>query len=78
VISKKTVAYFESFLGAAPFPRILKDPQLDTRVDMFYANAMVRLSKVSDKDFVKYIERKMVAWYWRFPFKDDPDNGEKE
>ena len=78
VISKKTVAYFESFLGAAPFPRILKDPRLDARVDKFYANAMIRLSKVSDKDFVRYIERKMLAWYRRFPPKDDPDNGEKE
>ena len=33
VISKKTVAYFKSFLGAAPFPRIQKDPRLDTRID---------------------------------------------
>jgi hypothetical protein len=73
VISKKTVAYFESFLGASPFPRILKDPRLDARVDKFYANAMIRLSKVSDKDFVRYIERKMLAWYRRFPPKDDPE-----
>jgi hypothetical protein len=53
VISKKTVAYFESFLGAAPFPRILKDPRLHARVDKFNANTMKCLSKVSDKDFVR-------------------------
>ena len=77
VISKKTVAYFESFLGAAPFPRIRKDARLDARIDKFYQNAMVRLAKVTHKDFVKYIERKMVAWYRRFPPKNDPDNMEQ-
>jgi hypothetical protein len=61
VISKKTVTYFESSLGTAPFPRILKDPRLDARVDKFYASAMTRLSKVADKDFLKYIEHKMAA-----------------
>jgi hypothetical protein len=80
VISKKTVAYFESFLGAgrtAPFSRILKDPWLDSRVEKFYASAMTRLSKVADKGFLKYIERKMAAWFWRFPPKNDPDKVEK-
>ena len=77
MISKKTVAYFESFLGAASFPRIRKDPRLDARIDKFYQTAMVRLAKVTHKDFVKYIERKMVAWYRRFPPKNDPDNMEQ-
>ena len=30
-----------------------------------------------DKDFVKYIERKMVAWYRQFQPKNDPDNVEQ-
>ena len=77
VVSKKTVAYFESFLGAAPFPRLLKDPRLDARVDKFYGSAMTRLAKVTDKDFIKYIQRKMVAWYRRFPPTNDPDRMEK-
>ena len=78
VISKKTVAYFESFLGAAPFPRIQKDPRLDTRIDKYYASAMARLAKTTDKDFIKYIERKLVAWFRRFPAKNDPDQKKKD
>jgi hypothetical protein len=40
---------------------------------------MTRLSKVAaaDKDFLKYIKRKMVAWFRRFPPKKDPDLVEK-
>jgi hypothetical protein len=75
VVSLSTAGYCD--LRKTP-SGILKDPRLDARVDKFYANAMIRLSKVSDKDFVGYIERKMLAWYRQFPPKDDPDNGERE
>ena len=78
MISKKTVAYFESFLGAGPFPRIQKDPRLDTKIDKYYASAMARLAKTTDKDFNKYIERKLVAWFRRFPAKNDPDLKKKD
>ena len=78
MISKKTVAYFESFLGAAPFPRIQKDPRLDTRIDKYYASAMARLAKTTDKDFNKYIARNLVAWFRRFPAKNDPDRKQKD
>jgi hypothetical protein len=78
VISKRTVAYFESFLGAAPFPRIQKDPRLDTKIDKYYASAMARLAKSTDKDFNKYIERKLVSWFRRFPAKNDPERKKKD
>ena len=55
----------------------MKDPRLDARVDKFYGSAMTRLAKVTDKDFIKYIQRKMVAWYRRFPPTNDPDRMEK-
>ena len=39
---------------------------------------MARLAKTTDKDFHKYIERKLVAWFRRFPAKNDPDRKKKD
>jgi hypothetical protein len=40
------------------------------------------LSNVSDKDFLKYIVRKMTAWYKRFPpdadRKNDTDDDDEQ
>jgi len=44
-ISKKMVAYLESFLGVAPF----RKPAIDTRIDKLYADAMKRLGSVTDR-----------------------------
>jgi hypothetical protein len=64
-ISKKMVAYLESFLGVAPF----RKPVIDTRIDKMYADAMRRLAKVPEKEYVNYLARKLEAWYTRFPPK---------
>ena len=65
-ISKKMVAYLESFLGVAPF----RKPVIDTRIDRLYADAMKRLGSVKDDDkYVEYLVRKLRAWYRRFPPK---------
>ena len=63
-ISKKMVAYLESFLGVAPF----KKP-VDTRIDKLYDAAIRRLAKVPEKQYVDYLARKLEAWYKRFPPK---------
>jgi hypothetical protein len=60
-------------VGASPFPRNLKGDRHEGRIEKLYSNAMVRLSNVSDKDFLKYIVHKMTVWYTRFPPKADPD-----
>jgi hypothetical protein len=62
-VGKNVPFALEFFVQSQSSPRILKDPLLDARVDKFYVNAMVHLSQVSDKYFVEYIERKMLAWY---------------
>ena len=64
-ISKKMVAYLESFLGVAPF----RKPAIDTRIDKLYADAMKRLGYVTDDRYVAYLVRKLQAWYSRFPPK---------
>ena len=50
-ISKKMVAYLESFLGVAPF----RKPVIDTRIDMLYNDAVRRLAKVPEKEYVNYL-----------------------
>ena len=36
------------------------------------------MAKTTDKDFNKYIERKLVAWFWRFPANNNPDRKKKD
>jgi hypothetical protein len=80
VISKAMAAYLVAFVGASPFPK--KGDRHEGRIEKLYANAMVRLSNVSDKDFLKYIVRKMTAWYKRFPpdadRKNDTDDDDEQ
>jgi hypothetical protein len=64
-ISKKMVAYLESFLGVAPF----RKPVIDTRINKLYEAAMRRLAKVPEKEYVDYLAHKLEAWYTRFPPK---------
>ena len=68
VISKAMAAYLVAFVGASPFPK--KGDRHEGRIEKLYSNAMVRLSNVSDKDFLKYIVRKMTRG---FRPKADPD-----
>jgi hypothetical protein len=49
------------------------DPRVDTRLDRLFATAMTKLGKASEKHYMDYIERKVTAWYAKFPPKqDDP------
>ena len=81
--SKEFVAYFESFLGVAPWPagRQFKGCNIEARIEDLYANAMRRLSSTQEDAYVKYIGRKMHGWYKRFPPSGDPaaeDSGDDE
>jgi len=68
VISKKMVAYLESFLAVAPYRRNT-DMKIDTKIDKLYENALRRLGAVNDTNYSNYMERKLRAWYRRFPPK---------
>ena len=81
--SKEFVAYFESFLGVAPWPagRPVKGQNIEARIESLYANAMKRLSSTKEDGYVGYIGRKMHGWYKRFPPSSDPaaeDSGDDE
>lgn len=81
--SKEFVAYFESFLGVAPWPagKPAKGCNIEARIENLYANAMRRLSSTQEDAYVKYIGRKMHGWYKRFPPSGDPaaeDSGDDE
>ena len=76
VISKKMVAYLESFLAVAPF-RKTTDMKIDTKIDKLYESAMKKLGAVNDANYCNYMERKLRAWYRRFPPKQVTDDDAK-
>ena len=68
VISKKMVAYLKSLLAVAPF-RKTTEMKIDTKIDKLYESAMRKLGTVNDANFGTYMERKLRAWYRRYPPK---------
>ena len=77
VISKKMVAYLESFLAVAPY-RKTTDMKIDTKIDKLYESAMKKLGAVNDANYCNYMERKLRAWYRRFPPKQVTDDAKAE
>ncbi len=65
VISKKMVAYLESFLAVAPYWKTT-DMKIDTKIDKLYENAMRKLGEINDVNYCNYMECKLRAWYRRF------------
>jgi hypothetical protein len=71
-VSKMMIAYLASFLGVSPF-RETQDPMVDARlqVDLLYREAMEKLDEVDDEACIKYVSRKMLAWYTKYQPKND-------
>jgi hypothetical protein len=71
-VSKMLIAYLASFLGVSPFIDT-QDPMVDTRLDLLYRKAMDtgKLDEVDDKACMRYVARKMPAWYTKYPPKND-------
>jgi hypothetical protein len=44
---------------------------VDTRLDLLYREAMDKLDEVDDEACMKYVARKMLAWYIKYPPKND-------
>jgi hypothetical protein len=44
---------------------------VNTRLDLLYREAMDKLDEVDDEACMKYIARKMLAWYTKYPPKND-------
>jgi hypothetical protein len=64
------IAYLASFLRVSPF-RDTQDPMVDTRLDLFYREAMDKLDEVGDEAFMQFVARKKLAWYTKYPPKND-------
>jgi hypothetical protein len=69
-VSKMLIADLASFLGVSPF-RDTQDPMVDARLDLLYREAMDKLDEVDDEACMKYVARKMLAWYTKYPPKND-------
>jgi hypothetical protein len=63
-LSKNFVAYFESFLGAAPY---YKSTDTKNKLDRRFAKALKGLNRLDDAKFDQYVMRKLRAWYTKFP-----------
>ena len=63
-LSKNLVAYFESFLGAAPY---YKTTDGRNKLDRLFAKAIKGLNRLDDAKFDQYVMRKLRAWYTKFP-----------
>jgi hypothetical protein len=63
-LSKNFVAYFESFLGAAPY---YKTTDGRSKLDRRFTKALKGLDKLDDAKFDMYVMRKLRAWYIKFP-----------
>ena len=63
-LSKNFVAYFEAFLGAAPYFKT-SDPR--NKLDHLFAKAVKGLDRLDDDKFDQYVMRKLRAWYTKFP-----------
>jgi hypothetical protein len=64
------IAYLESFLEALPFLQT-QDPLVDAMIVVLYRDSMEKLGEVDDEAWIKYVARKMLAWYTKFPPKND-------
>jgi hypothetical protein len=69
-VSKMLIAYLASFLRVLPF-RDTQDPMVDTRLDLLYRETMDKLDEVDDEACMKYVARRMLAWYTKYPPKND-------
>jgi hypothetical protein len=69
-VSKMLIAYLASFLRVSPF-RDTQGPMVDARLDLLYREAMDKLDEVDDEDCMRYVARKMLAWYTKYPPKND-------
>jgi hypothetical protein len=69
-VSKMLIAYLASFLGVSPF-RDTQSPMVDARLDLLYREAMDKLDEVDDEACTRYVARKMLAWYTKYPPKND-------
>ena len=63
-LSMTFVAYFEALVGAAPYYKTI-----DTRnkLEHRFAKALKELNKVNQDKFNSYLDRKLRAWYTKFP-----------
>jgi hypothetical protein len=59
-----------SFFGVSPF-REIQNPMVDTRLDLSYKEAKDTLDEVDYGACMKYVARKMLAWYTKYPPKND-------
>jgi hypothetical protein len=64
------IAYLASFLRVSPF-RKTHDFIVHVKLDVLYRDAMEKLGEVNDEDCMKYVVRKMLAWYTKNPPKND-------
>jgi hypothetical protein len=62
------IDYLESFLGVSPFLQS-RDSSVYARMDVLYRDK--KLDEVDDEACIKYVVRKMLAWYTKFPPKND-------
>jgi hypothetical protein len=69
-VSKMMIAYLASFLGVSPFQHT-QDPMVDARLDLLYRDSMEKLDEVDDQACIKYVARKILAWYTKYPPKND-------
>jgi hypothetical protein len=69
-VSKMLIAYLTSFLGVSPF-RDTQSPMVDISLDLLYRETMDKLDEVDDGACMKYVARKMLAWYTKYQPKND-------
>jgi hypothetical protein len=71
-VSKMLIAYLTSFLGVPVSPfRDTQSPMVDSRLDLLYRETMDKLDEVDDEACMKYVARKMLAWYTKYPPKNE-------
>ena len=63
-LSKNFVAYFEAFLGAAPY---YKSTDVRSKLDQRFSKELKVLNRLDDDKFDQYVRRKLRAWYIKFP-----------
>jgi hypothetical protein len=44
---------------------------VDARLDVLYRDSMEKLDEVDDEACMEYVARKMLAWYTKFPPKNE-------
>ena len=64
-------------MPVAPY-RKTTDMKIDTKIDKLYESAMRKLGVVNDANYCNYMERKLRAWYRRFPPKQVTDDAKAE